>query len=110
VAGVRVLDGPAGVVEIDVTPSVRNPAGTLQGAIVALVAECAAEELVGSRVGRPVVVTELDLRYLAQTPVGPVRTSCRTLGGDPDGPVEVVLTDVGQGRVTTVAHARAVVP
>ena len=107
-AGIRVVDAAAGVVEIDVTAAVRNPAGTLQGAMVALVAESAAEELLGHRAGRPVVVTEIDLRYLAQAPVGPVRTSCRVLGDGTDAPVEVTLTDTTVGRITTVAHVRAV--
>ncbi len=107
-AGIRVLDAAAGVVEIDVTASVRNPAGTLQGAMVALVAEVAAEELATARTGAPVVVTDLDLRYLAQAPVGPVRTSCRVLGDAPDAPIEVELVDTTVGRVTTLVHARAV--
>jgi acyl-coenzyme A thioesterase PaaI-like protein len=106
-AGVRIVDAAAGVVEIDVVPRVRNPAGTLQGAIVALVAECAVEELVAHRIGGPVVVTDLDLRYLAQAPVGPVRTSCRVLGDRADAPVEVTLVDTSVDRVTTVVHARA---
>ena len=44
--------------------------------MVALFAEAAAEELASARFGIPAVVTELDLRYLAQT-------------GDGPGPVEV---------------------
>ena len=43
-AGVEVLDASAGVVG-EVVPELLNPAGTLQGAMVALVAEAAAEEL-----------------------------------------------------------------
>lgn len=108
-AGVRVLDALAGVVEVDVTPSLQNPAGTLQGAMVALVAECAVEELAGARAGGPVIVTELDLRYLAKTGAGPVRSACRPLGEGPDAPVEVTLTDRADDRVTTHAYARAVV-
>ena len=65
------LDPLAGALEMPVTPELRNPAGTLQGAMVALLAEAAAEELVSARFGLPAVVTELDLRYLAQTGDGP---------------------------------------
>jgi acyl-coenzyme A thioesterase PaaI-like protein len=107
-AGIEVLDPAAGVVEVAVTPELRNPAGTLQGAMVALVAEAAVEDLVACRTGGPVVVTDLDLRYLAPAPVGPVRTSCRVLGDAPDAPVEVELTDASSGRMTTLVHARAV--
>ena len=109
-AGVEVLDAAAGVVQMDVTPRVVNPAGTLQGAMVALLAESAVEELVGHRVGAPVVVTELDLRYLAQAHVGPVRTRCRPLGDAPDAPVRVELVDTSSDTITTLVFARAVLP
>src|SRR3954451_18304113 len=69
-AGVVALDPSNGVVELPVRPEVCNPAGTVQGAIVALVAEAATEDFVGHRMGVPVTVTDLDLRYLAQATVG----------------------------------------
>lgn len=107
-AGIEVLDAAEGVVQVDVTPALRNPAGTLQGAMVALVAEAAAEELVASRFGGPVVVVDLDLRYLAKATVGPVRTRSRLLGAGPDAPVEVELVDRSTDTVTTLVYARAV--
>jgi acyl-coenzyme A thioesterase PaaI-like protein len=107
-AGIVALDPAAGVVEIAVTAEVCNPAGTLQGAMVALVVESATEELVGAGTGAPVVVTELDIRYLAQANVGPVRSRCRRLGEGPDAAVEVQLVDTGLDRLTTLAYARAV--
>lgn len=106
-AGVVVVDASEGVVEVDVTPAIRNPAGTLQGAMVALVAESAAEDLVASRFGRQVVVTDLDIRFLGQASVGPVRTRARLLGDGPEAPVEVELVDVSSARITTLAYARA---
>ncbi|HMC38387.1 MAG TPA: hotdog domain-containing protein [Acidimicrobiales bacterium] len=107
-AGIVAVDPAGGVVEIAVRPEVCNPAGTLQGAMVALVAESAAEDMAGRRAGRPMVVTELDIRYLAQAKVGPVRTDCRPLGGQPDDPIEVRLTDTATGVVSTLVYARAV--
>ncbi len=107
-AGVIPIDRSAGVVEISVRPEVCNPAGTLQGAMVALVAEAAAEDLIGALAGGPVVVTELDIRYLAQANEGPVRTQSRLLGGKPSDPVEVRLIDTGTGRLSTLVYARAV--
>ena len=85
-AGIRVLDPMVGSVEMSLTPVVRNPAGTLQGAMVALLAEAAAEEMASARFDMPAVVTDLDLRYLAQTGAGPVRTHCRLLGDGPGAP------------------------
>jgi len=103
------IDPAAGVVELAVRPEVCNPAGTIQGAMVALVAEAATEDLLGAG-GDPVVVTDIDLRYLGQATVGPVRSRCRLLG---DGiashpPVEVQLVDLATDRITTLAYTRAV--
>lgn len=106
-AGVIPIDPAHGVVEIAVRPEVCNPAGTLQGAMVALVAESAAEDLIGALAGGPVVVTELDIRYLAKAGVGPVRTQTRRLGPGPDAPVEVRLIDTATDRLATLVYARA---
>jgi acyl-coenzyme A thioesterase PaaI-like protein len=106
-AGIAVLNPQDGVVEVPVTNELRNPAGTLQGAMVALVAEAAAEELVSSRFDIPAVVTELDLRYLAQTGSGPVRTKATLLGDSPDAPIQVELFDLSTDRLTTLVYARA---
>jgi acyl-coenzyme A thioesterase PaaI-like protein len=106
-AGIEVVDAAAGVVQIAVTPELRNPAGTLQGAMVALVAEAAVEEMATMRFESPAVVTDLDLRYLAQAHDGPVRTTCRVLGTEADAPVEVRLTDTTNDRLTTLVYARA---
>ena len=103
-AGVVALDPSRGIVELAVRPEVCNPAGTVQGAIVALVAEAAAEDLVGHRLGTPVTVVDLDVRYLAQAKVGPVRTRCTTIGDW----ARVELVDTDTDRVTTLVYARAV--
>jgi acyl-coenzyme A thioesterase PaaI-like protein len=108
-AGVVAIDPAQGVVEIAVRRDVCNPAGTLQGAMVALVAEAATEDLIGARTGGPAVVTELDIRYLAKATVGPVRTRCRQLGTAPTDPVEVHVIDTGTGQLSTLAYARAAV-
>ncbi|HWW54222.1 MAG TPA: hypothetical protein VNY84_10660 [Acidimicrobiales bacterium] len=106
-AGIVPIDAARGVVEIAVRPEVCNPAGTLQGAMVALVAESAAEDLIASLVAEPMVVTELDIRYLAQANLGPVRTQSRQLGTGPDAPVEVRLIDTATRRLSTLVYARA---
>ncbi len=107
-AGIEVVDAEEGIVQVDVTPALRNPAGTLQGAMVALVAEAAAEDLVAARFGSPAVVCDLDLRYLGQAKVGPVRTKTRLLGDSPDAPMEIELVDLSTDRITTLVYARAV--
>jgi len=107
-AGIEVIDAAEGVVQVEVTAGLRNPAGTLQGAMVALLAEAAAEDLLATRFESPVVVTELDLRYLRMAQVGPVRTRSRLLGTGPDAPVQVELIDTSTDLVTTLVYARAV--
>jgi hypothetical protein len=74
--------------------------------MVALFAEVAAEELASARFGTAAVVTELDLRYLAQTGAGPVCSECSLLGDGPDAPIQVELSDRSSGRLTTLAYAR----
>jgi acyl-coenzyme A thioesterase PaaI-like protein len=103
-AGVVPVDPSHGVVELPVRPEVCNPAGTLQGAMVALVAEAAVEDLMSHRLGAPVTVVDLDLRYLAQAKLGPVRTRCRVIGDW----VRVELVDTAVDQLTTLVYARAV--
>jgi acyl-coenzyme A thioesterase PaaI-like protein len=107
-AGVRSVDPGAGIAEMDVTAGVKNPAGTLQGAMVALLAESAAEDLAEARAQRPMLVTELDIRYLEKVDQGPVRTRVTSIGEEPGAPMRVELTDTRTGTLTSVAHARAV--
>jgi acyl-coenzyme A thioesterase PaaI-like protein len=107
-AGIEVIDAAQGVVQVDVTPELRNPAGTLQGAMVALLAEAAAEDLVATRFELPVVVTELDLRYLRMAQTGPVRTQSRLLGTAPDAPIQIELIDTSTNEITTLVYARVV--
>lgn len=109
-AGIQVIDAAQGIVEMAVTPGVVNPAGTLQGAMVALLAEAATEDFVASRIGAPVIVTDLDLRYLGKALVGPVRSRVQPLGDEPDAGVRVELVDTSTDQITTLVYARAVRP
>lgn len=108
--GVGVVDAAEGVVEVEVTAPLLNPNGTLQGAMIAFIAETAAEELIGARFDVPAVVTDLDLRYLARIERGVVRSRCRLIGDRPDATVAIELLDVAKERVTTLVYARAAQP
>lgn len=107
-AGIEVIDAAEGAVMVEVTPALQNPAGTLQGAMVALLAEAAAEDLMAARFHAPFVVTGLDLRYLRKTQTGPVRTRSRLLGTGPDASVQVELIDTSVDQITTLVFANAV--
>jgi hypothetical protein len=60
-----------------------------------------------ARFGSPVVVTDLDLRYLRMAQVGPVRTRSRLLGTGLDAPVQIELIDTSTDLITTLVYARA---
>lgn len=87
-----------GVAEIDHRPYVVQGSGALQGGIVALLAELAAESLAGGP------VLDLDTRYLSTVRVGPGRAEATTVGG---GLVRIEVRDTGaDGRLAAVATAR----
>jgi len=106
-AGIEVVDAADGVLQVEVTQKLQNPAGTLQGAMVALVAEAAAEDLLATRFQMPVVVTSLDIRYLRRTEAGPVRTRSRLLGSGIDAPVQIELVDTSTDQLTALVFATA---
>jgi acyl-coenzyme A thioesterase PaaI-like protein len=94
--GVTVL--APGVVSLERGPYVNQPSGTLQGGVVAVLAEVAAETLSGGR------VTELEVRYLSAIRVGPARTSAVALD---DHTVRVEIRDPGnEDRLATVVMTR----
>jgi acyl-coenzyme A thioesterase PaaI-like protein len=89
-----------GVVEVDRVPYVMNPAGTMQGGIVALLAELATESLPGV----DGVVNELDVRYLSATRVGPAQATAEQVG---DRTARVELHDPGNAnRLTAMVLTR----
>lgn len=105
--GVVVVDAEQGAVELALRPQVLNKEATLQGALVALLVERAAEVLGEARLGSPQRVTELDLRYLATAEVGPVRSRAAFIGDPDQAMMRVELRDTGRGdRVTTTALIR----
>jgi acyl-coenzyme A thioesterase PaaI-like protein len=105
-AGLRVVDAGAGVLELVLRPDLLNPAGALQGAMVALVAEGAAEELATATIGAPQVVTDIDIRYLAQSRQGPLRTRTRFVGPPSDGSLVVDIIDTSLDKLVTVVTLR----
>ena len=72
--GVRILS--PGEAEVDLVRFTTQGSGTLQGGIVALVAEVAAQSLTGT------AVLDLDVRYLNAVRVGPGRAVAVPLGAD----------------------------
>ena len=94
--GVRTLE--PGSVEVDCSPAVVQLSGTLQGGMVILIAELAAESLAGA----PVVGVQT--RYLNSVRIGPARATARHLGA---GVYRVEVRDAGNdGRLAALALLR----
>lgn len=94
--GLRVVDAAAGIVECDKSDYVRNSFGTINGGAVAVILEAAAEHAACARTGAPFVHRDLQVHYLAQTKVGPARTSARLVrADDAHAVVEATLVDAG---------------
>jgi uncharacterized protein (TIGR00369 family) len=93
--GIRVLDAATGTIEVDRTDYTRNSFGSLNGGVVAIAADAAAEALVGAA-GLPLEGADISVNYLSQTRAGPARTSATLLRRDAHhAVVEVRLVDAG---------------
>lgn len=98
--GFRVVDAERGRVELDRGPFVANSTGTLQGGVVALLADVAAAAFVGP--GSRCV--DLEYRFLAPTADGPARTSAELLRVDgAHHVVRVEVVDAADGRLVGLA-------
>jgi len=106
--GVRVLDEASGQVEVEMRDELRNPAGAMQGAMIALVGEAAAEAVLTHHgVVRP-VGTDIDIRYLAMGRIGPIHSHARLLGDLPTDAIAVELYDRGRDdRIISTILLRA---
>jgi len=109
-----VLDRVAGRVAVASQPYVHNSFGAVQGGVIALLAEAAGAEALGAAQGGDadaVVVTDLQIAYLALGKVGPVVSEAQVLAAGPGGRSAAVvhLRDTGaDGRLTTVVNVTAV--
>jgi acyl-coenzyme A thioesterase PaaI-like protein len=108
--GIEVVDAARGEVELVLRPQVLNREATLQGALVALLVERAAEVIAEHRRGSPQRVCELDLRYLTTARVGPVRSRSAFVGDPDGGMLRIELRDAGRDDRPTAAALLRVVP
>lgn len=89
--GLRVLDSQQGAVELPVTDYVRNSFGAINGGVLAMILEGAAEAAVPDA-----VATDLQVHYLAQARNGPARTATDVLRRGADHAVcRVEVVDAG---------------
>jgi len=102
--GLRVVDAAAGAVELDKTEYVSNSFGTVNGGVLGMAVQAAAETCLEAA-GHPFVATDAQVHYLAQTEAGPVRTAARILRVAADHAVcEVRTVDTGaDDKLLTIA-------
>jgi uncharacterized protein (TIGR00369 family) len=107
--GVQLVDAAAGVIEVPVSDWSKNSMGAMQGGIVAVVAEAAAEHALRAATGELLVVNDLQVTYLGFGRVGPVRSRTEVLAVAPGfASARVELADVGaEHRVMTTVNALA---
>ena len=95
----EVVDAAAGVVQIPMTDYVRNSFGTINGGVMIMAAEAAAELAAQEALGAPVAAMSLNYRFLDQTRIGPAQTQTTLMGHGDHGAVAVVrLIDTQRDR------------
>jgi uncharacterized protein (TIGR00369 family) len=106
---IRVTDGPKGEIEAPIGEWSRNSLGAMQGGAVAILIDAAATAASTAAAAEPVVVTDLQLTYLALARVGPLRTRADVLSAAAGTVItRVELIDTGADRrVTTLARVVA---
>src|SRR3954452_17054508 len=101
--GLQVVDAAEGVVELGNSPYVQNSRGRINGGVLGMVFQGAAEAAVPGHVG-----SDLHIHYLASARVGPVRTETVVVREVDDHVVcRVVATDAGADDLVV---AQATVP
>ena len=103
--GLNVLDEGAGVVELDMSDYIRNSLHSINGGMVATLADVAGQHAARIATGKPLITTDLEVHYIEQGKIGPFRTRARVLrttGETALTRVEVIDTGADD-RLITVA-------
>ena len=75
-----------------------------------LLGEVAAETLAEHTLGRPCIVTGLDVRYLLGGRAGPLVTTAAWIGSPERGTIEVAVVDTGRDDALTTTFYVSVEP
>jgi acyl-coenzyme A thioesterase PaaI-like protein len=106
--GARCLDAATGSFELAIGSYVVNSLGALQGGMVALLVDLAAEAAGGVALGRRCQTSDLAQNYLSLARESPVRTSARVLRTDSAGALVRVETRDASGRLGALASVSVV--
>ena len=106
---VRVVDAARGDLEVPIGDWSRNSLGAMQGGAVATIIDAAAEAAARTATSESLVVTDLQITYLALNRIGPIRTRVDVLGvSSGHATARVELVDAGAAaRVTSLARVVA---
>jgi uncharacterized protein (TIGR00369 family) len=103
---IRTIDAARGVVEAPVVPWALNSMGAMQGGVVATLVDAAGETALRHASGEPLVVTDIQMTYLAFGKAGPIRTAVDVLSvSAARGVARVEVVDAGSD-VRRMAVAR----
>ncbi len=78
-AGIRFPDEGAGVVEVSMSPYLRNSFGSLHGGITAILTDLAGQGAARKATGKKMITSDLDIHYLSQGKTGPFQTRTNVL-------------------------------
>jgi uncharacterized protein (TIGR00369 family) len=106
---VEVVDAATGTLEAPVGEWSLNSLGAMQGGAVATLVDAAAETAARAASTDPLVVSDIQLTYLALARVGPIRTRVEVLGTALGAvTMRVEMVDAGfDARVTSIARVVA---
>jgi len=77
--GLHVIDEAAGAVELNMSDYIRNSLYSINGGMVATMADVAGQYAARKATGKPLLTTDLEVHYLEQGKVGPFRTKTMVL-------------------------------
>jgi uncharacterized protein (TIGR00369 family) len=109
--GMRVLNETAGVVELKMSDYIRNSFRSLQGGIVAILADVAGQHAARAATGKPLITSDLLIHFISQGKVGPFRTKAEVLRAKENTALtRIEVIDTGaDDRLITVAMNTATV-
>jgi uncharacterized protein (TIGR00369 family) len=108
--GLQLADKRPGVVALNMTEYVRNSFGSLQGGMIAMLADIAGQSAARDATGRRLITVDLILHYLSPGRVGPFETVTRVLRSNGASALSrVEVKDAGDDqRIIAVAMNTAV--
>jgi uncharacterized protein (TIGR00369 family) len=92
----KILDASKGILELQLTNYIRNSFSSLQGGMIAILADIAGQQVARAATGKLLTTSDLTIHYLAPGKTGPFRTTTRLLRiTDDTALTRIDITDMG---------------